>query len=97
VAVDTARQVNVVVLETAAHSLDEHIVHLAPAAIHRDADADALKCADQGEAGELAALALVGHAIPVLRGTSITFLHGLSSPNPGAAAVFVDELYSSGF
>lgn len=47
---------DVLVLERASQSLDEHVDHPAAAAVHQDANAGRHERADEGSAGELAAL-----------------------------------------
>src|SRR5262245_2737010 len=56
VAVGVALEVDVLVLQRAPQSLDEHIVHPPPASIHRDADFGFTQHADEVAAGKLAAL-----------------------------------------
>src|SRR5215470_7865708 len=51
-----AFQVDVFVLQAAPQALDEHVVHPAAAAVHRDLDTGAFERAGEGHAGELAAL-----------------------------------------
>jgi hypothetical protein len=55
-AVGVALEVDVFLLERAPQALDEHIVHPAPAAIHRDLNAGLFERSGERRAGELAAL-----------------------------------------
>src|SRR5262245_11571567 len=58
-AVGIAFEVNVLVLEGAPQALDEHVVHPAAAAVHRDANTRCRQRGGEGGADELAALVSV--------------------------------------
>ena len=55
-AVGVAFEVDILMLERAPQSLDEHIVHPTAPAVHRDANAGCRQHAGEGCAGELATL-----------------------------------------
>src|SRR5215468_3055764 len=56
VAIRITLEIDVLVFERAPQPLDEHVVHPAPATVHRDPDAGGGQRAGEGGAGELAAL-----------------------------------------
>src|SRR6516162_1441407 len=61
-AVGIALEIDLLVLERAPQPLDEHVVHPAPATIHRDAHAGSRQRAGEGSGSERAALVCVEDA-----------------------------------